>query len=444
MAGIRESGQLTDYEICYRRKDGALIWAIQNVMLTRDENGDEVVEGTVVDITERHNLEEQLRQSQKMEAVGRLAGGVAHDFNNLLTVISGYSQLLEERVTDPGMAGELKQIREAAERAAVLTRQLLAFSRRQVLQPQAISLNATLGNVEKLLRRLIGEDVELTTRYAGDLWTVKADPGQIEQVAMNLAVNARDAMPEGGKLTFQTENCGAGAEELREHPTMPVGDYVRLTVSDTGLGMDAATKAQIFEPFFTTKRLGEGTGLGLSTVYGIVKQSGGYVWVESEPGQGTSFAIYLPRTEAGPETAAAPSARAARPLGSENILLVEDDERVRDFTSKVLKKNGYTVLEARDGAEAESVSRERSGEIELLVTDVVLPDISGIVVTQRIREQRPAIRVLLISGYSPDTHPWQGASQVGDPVLQKPFSPAELASEVRKILDASRTAAPKR
>jgi PAS domain S-box-containing protein len=437
MAGIRQAGEYVDYELCYRRKDGSLIWAIQNVAMTQDENGQEVVEGTVVDITERHNLEEQLRQSQKMEAIGRLAGGVAHDFNNLLTVISGYSQLLEEGLrAEPRMQGEAKQIREAAERAAMLTRQLLAFSRRQVLQPQAISLNSTLTNVEKLLNRMIGEDVELVTRYAPGLWAVRADPGQIEQVAMNLAVNARDAMPRGGKLTFETQNCPLTADELREHPIMPTADYVRLTVADTGSGMDPQTKTQIFEPFFTTKKVGEGTGLGLSTVYGIVKQSGGFVWVDSEVGRGTTFRVYFPRIDVGAESGALAAAGARTALsGKETILLVEDDERVRGFAASVLKSSGYTVLEARDGGEAEAINRRTGGKIDLLLIDVIMPGATGVEVAQRIREQRPGIKVLFMTGYSEDTHPWQGLPRVNGAILQKPFTPRALAAEVRSVLD---------
>ena len=281
LADLRRAGQFTNYEMCYRRKDGGLVWTLQNVLLSHDEAGNPVTEGTVVDITERHKLEEQFLQAQKMEAVGRLAGGVAHDFNNLLTVMKGYSQLLEDRLqSDPTAASECRQIHEAADRAAALTRQLLAFSRQQVLNPQVLNLNTTLANVERLLRRLIGEDIDLLTQYGAGLWSVKADPGQIEQVVMNLAVNARDAMPNGGKLLFETENCQI-TEERRPHPIMTPGPYVMLTVTDTGHGMNAETQNHIFEPFYTTKKLGEGTGLGLSTVYGILKQSNGYIWVES-------------------------------------------------------------------------------------------------------------------------------------------------------------------
>ncbi|HTK95967.1 MAG TPA: ATP-binding protein [Terriglobales bacterium] len=437
MAGLKQEGQLSDYEICYRHKNGSLVWAIQNVMMVRDENGQDLIEGTVVDITERHHLEEQLRQSQKMEAVGRLAGGVAHDFNNLLTVISGYSQLLEDKLRDePGMAADTRQIREAAERAAGLTRQLLAFSRRQVLQPQSISLNTTLENIEKMLRRLIGEHIDLVTDCSADLWTVKADPGQVEQVLMNLAVNARDAMPHGGQLRFETRNCGITAEEQRQHPLMPAAEYVRLSVADSGVGMDANTQAHIFEPFFTTKDPGEGTGLGLSTVYGIVKQSGGYIWVHSEAGKGTRFDIYLPRSTGDSGATAARTATTTATQGNETVLLVEDDEGVRRFTSAVLKQYGYTVLEARNGTEAFGASQKHVGDIQLLISDVILPEMSGVIVAERLRTERPRMRVLFISGYSPDTHPWQaGAAAPREPIVQKPFMPTTLAQAVRKALD---------
>src|SRR5438552_14095074 len=390
------------------------------------------------DVTEVRKMEQQLRQKQKMEAIGTLAGGIAHDFNNLLTIIKGYSQLMEEKAQqDETLAAPLHHIGEAADRASSLIRQLLAFSRQQMLHPQVLKLNTSLVNVEKLLRRLIGEDVEFITRYATDLWSVKADPSQIEQVVMNLAVNARDAMPKGGKLIFETSNAEVGEREQQLHPVMKSGQYVLLTVTDTGEGMDAETQNRIFEPFFTTKAAGHGTGLGLATVYGIVKQSNGYIWVESEPGRGTAFQVYLPQSVSEAVKAASPAPPEMAGRGSETILLVEDDGAVRKLAATVLSASGYKVLEAGGVKEAEDLIQQVSGDFDSLLNDMVMPGASGHELAQRVRSQYPTMRVLFISGYSQGTNSWQGPLQPPEEILQKPFTPTSLAARVRQMLDAA-------
>jgi hypothetical protein len=388
------------------------------------------------DVTERKLLEAQFRQAQKMEAVGTLAGGIAHDFNNLLTVISGYSYMLKESLTDDRkLAEDIGQIEQAAEKAAALTRQLLAFSRRQVLEPKTIVLNDVVRGMEKMLRRVIGEDIELITVPSPDLGLVRADPGQIEQVLMNLAVNARDAMPKGGKLVFETENVELDEAYARSHMGARTGSYVQLAVSDTGTGMDAETMSHIFEPFFTTKGMGRGTGLGLSTVYGIVKQSGGYIWAYSEPGHGTTFKIYLPLVQGESESKPAESREPAR-HGSSTVLLVEDDEAVRDLATRILRQHGYSVLPASGGAEAELLCRRFEGKIHLLVTDVVMPGMSGAKLARRLRRQRPEIRVLFISGYT-DNVLQHGILKSNTAFLQKPFSAHSLAEKVASVLESS-------
>ncbi len=389
------------------------------------------------EITERKQLEAQLLQSQKMEAVGRLAGGIAHDFNNLLTVIKGYSELLVEEVGGDGrLRRAAEEIDKAADRAALLTRQLLAFSRRQVLEPEVLDLNDVVANMDKMLRRLIGEDIDLVSVRRPGLGRVKADPGQIEQVIMNLAVNARDAMPQGGKLTLETANVELDEVYARNHVAITPGSYVMLAVSDTGCGMDAETQARIFEPFFTTKELGKGTGLGLATVYGIVKQSGGYIWVYSEPGQGTTFKVYLPRLEEAVETAQ-PEREIVRPArGSETVLLVEDEENVRQLVRQTLEKNGYTVLEARAGAEATQLSAQHPGPIHLMLTDVVMPKMSGRELAERLALLRPGIKVLYMSGYTDNAIVHHGVLDPGTAFLQKPFTAADLGQKVREVLDS--------
>jgi PAS domain S-box-containing protein len=394
--------------------------------------------GTVQDITEQRSLQAQLLQSQKMEAIGQLAGGVAHDFNNLLTIISGYSQLLMENdKLDESVRNHIKEILKASDRAASLTRQLLAFSRRQVLAPQVLDLNALVGNVDKMLRRLIGEDIDLVTQLAPGLGRVKADPGQIEQVIMNLAVNARDAMPGGGKLTLETANADLDETYTRTHfPTQP-GPYVMLAVSDSGVGMDAATQAHMFEPFFTTKEQGKGTGLGLATVYGIVKQSNGYIWVYSELGRGSTFKIYLPRVEANIAESRAEETSSVVHRASEVVLVVEDETAVRALVKDVLTSNGYTVLEASRGDEALSICDQHKGPIHLMVTDVIMPQMSGRELATRLASLRPDMKVLFMSGYTNEGIVHQGVLERDTAFLQKPFTPNSLARKVREVLDAS-------
>ncbi len=386
---------------------------------------------------ERQNLEEQFRQAQKMEAVGKLAGGIAHDFNNLLTVISGYTDLLLNRLrkTDP-LRGEIDAIRKAGEIAAGLTRQLLAFSRRQVLQPKSIKLNEVIANIEDMVRRLIGEDIELRTLLEEEPWDVRADPGQIEQVILNLVVNSRDAMAQGGTLTIETKNVDLDATYAESSVQVKPGPYVMIAVSDTGCGMNETTKARVFEPFFTTKEPGKGTGLGLSTVYGIVKQSRGYVWASSEPGVGTTFRVYLPRLvdSAGHIAPSFESATAA-PNGEETVLLVEDEELVREMVHQILRIQGYTVLVAGSGDEAVRIVKEYGGPIHLLLTDVVMPQMSGPGLAGQITDMRPEVKVLYMSGYTEDTIVHQSVLDEGVNFIQKPFKKDVLGKKIREVLD---------
>ena len=387
--------------------------------------------------------EAQLRQAQKMEPLGRLAGGVAHDFNNLLTVILGYAPSLEGRLAhDPKGARQMAEITRAAQRAAVLTRQLLAFSRHQVLDPQVIDLNVVVTDIDKMLRRLIGEDIDFVTATAANLGRVTADLGQMTQVLMNLVVNARDAMPEGGKLTLETANVDFDHSDASGRTDLASGRYVMVAVSDTGCGMSPDVVAQIFEPFFTTKASGRGTGLGLSTVQGIVKQSNGHVEVYSEPGHGTTFKIYLPRVDAAADArplAAGDEAESCR--GDETILLVEDDAMVRDALRVGLELNGYAVLEAADGTEAVVICERQDQPIDLLITDVVMPLMSGPELVRRIAPVRPDLRVLIISGYADRALIHQGLREPGTAFLQKPFTAAVLARKARELLDHPRRAA---
>jgi len=388
------------------------------------------------DVTERLGLEQQLRQAQKMEAVGRLAGGIAHDFNNILTAITGHADLLLEDLGhhDPRRT-DVDEIRRSAERAAGLTRQLLAFSRQQVLQPKVVDLNALVLDMDKLLRRLIGEDVELATALDPTLGRVTADPGQLEQVIVNLAVNARDAMPQGGKLTLETRNIDLDSSYTLEHSLVKPGPYVQLTVSDSGIGMDEETQAHAFEPFFTTKPRGQGTGLGLAMVYGTVKQSGGFIWVYSEPGHGATFKIYLPRVDAPVESATPPAPVERPPRGSETVLLAEDEPAVRAIAQQVLERQGYTVLAAPSGADALALAAQHGATIDLLLTDVVMPGMSGRDLADRLTAQRPGIRVLYISGYTDNAIVRHGMLEPGLAYLQKPFRPDALVRKVRDVLD---------
>lgn len=429
-------GRRIEYRM--RHKDGTWRFLESTASAIEDADGKP---GTLVivnrDITDRRGLEEQFRQSQKMEAVGRLSGGIAHDFNNILGVIIGYGEILEERMeaNDP-LVGCVQEILGAGRRAASLTRQLLAFSRQQVLEPKVVDLNGIIADTEKMLGRLIGENVELCTVLDSTLPTVKADQGQIEQVMLNLCVNARDAMPSGGKVTVKTENVLVDEVVARQYsyPFKP-GPYVLVTVTDTGVGMDAATQAHIFEPFFTTKEKGKGTGLGLATVYGVVKQSDGYIEVHSELGVGTTFKIYLPRVDEplDPEKdspGATPSLH-----GDETVLLVEDEDSLRTLTYQVLKLLGYTVLKASSGAEACRVSAEHRGTIDLVLTDVIMPGMNGPALTQQLGTSRPEIKVLYMSGHTGQAV-GHGVLPAGSNFLPKPFTRDNLAHKVREALGA--------
>jgi PAS domain S-box-containing protein len=434
-------------EMLNRNKNGELYWEFASISAIVDAKGHPIRFLAVKeDITERKKAEEALRhtqeqllQSQKIEAVGRLAGGVAHDFNNLLGVIIGYGELARATVPPPHPArARLEQILAAALRAADLTRQLLAFSRRQVLQPRVLDLNSIVKDTERMLRRLIGEDVDLVVRQATDLGRIKADPGQVSQVLMNLAVNARDAMPGGGLLTIETANVEVDSEYARTHAPLQPGPYVQLQVKDTGVGMDEAVRQRIFEPFFTTKPEGVGTGLGLSTVYGIVKQSGGYVWVESTPGRGTTFTIHLPRAEGPAEPKTERPEVDARAKRGETILVVEDQANLREMICEVLDDNGYSVLAARDAQEALSLVKTHRGRIDLLLTDVVMPGLSGNELAGQLTPRDPALRVLYMSGYTSDIIAGHGVLPGGLQLLEKPFTSLALTRRVRQVLDEKR------
>jgi PAS domain S-box-containing protein len=385
-----------------------------------------------------HEREEQLRQSQKMEAVGRLAGGVAHDFNNLLTAITGYSELTLKRLPgDDPLRRNVEEIKRAGERAASLTRQLLAFSRKQVLQPVVMDLQAVVSDMEKMLRRLIGEDIELRTVLGGELGSIKADPGQIEQVIMNLAVNARDAMPAGGKLTIETQNVYLGEDYATRHIAVKPGAYIMMAVTDTGTGMDEQTQRRIFEPFFTTKEMGKGTGLGLSTVYGIVKQSGGNIWVYSEVSRGTTFKIYLPRVDEGAQDYKRSAEVEESLYGTETILVAEDDERLRNLVREVLEGYSYKVLLAANGSVALSIFERQEEPVHLLLTDVIMPGMSGRELADRLTRLHPEIKTLYMSGYTDDAIVHHGVLDADTSFIQKPFDSAALARKVREVLGQS-------
>ncbi|MDY3554901.1 PAS domain S-box protein [Gemmata sp. JC717] len=443
VAQIRQAiraGEPCMMELLNYRKDGSAFWNELSVSPVRDDAGrlTHFIE-VQTDVTRRRNLEDQFRQAQKMEALGRLAGGVAHDFNNLLTVINGYTGLVLKRLpSESPLREHIEEVRCAGGRAADLTRQLLAFSRQQVLAPRVLDLNAVVGGAEKLLRQLLGEDIRLQVLSAPHVWPVRADPGQIEQVLMNLAVNARDAMPTGGALTIKVRNVDLDATHACEHSGVRPGPHVRVSVSDTGTGMSDEVRQRIFEPFFTTKGEGRGTGLGLSTVYGIVEQSAGHIAVTSAPGAGTRFDIYLPfaadPSEPGRPPGAAPGATAS---GSETILVVEDEKSVRTFARLVLSAQGYTVLEAPGGAEALAVARAYPGPIDLLLTDVVLPGISGRLVADHLRAARGDLTVIFTSGYTDDTLLKHGVRREAECFLPKPFLSETLAITVRDALDGA-------
>lgn len=428
------SGRRVEYRIRHKNGD----WRVVESTASAVRNALGAVEKLVIvnrDITERRQLEQQLVLSQRLEAVGRLSGGIAHDFNNLLGVIIGYSEALQQRIgSDDSFREAVDEIQKAGQRAAAMTQQLLAFSRKQVLEPKIFDLNVVVIDVEKMLRRLIGEDVELKIAAAPALGRVKADRGQIEQVIMNLAVNARDAMPLGGKLTIETSSAELGAADVLRHRYVIPGHYVMLQVSDTGIGMDAEVQSHIFEPFFTTKELGKGTGLGLATVYGIVKQSGGYVWLESEPGKGTKFKIYLPRTE-GVETQIGPRETPVNVVqGSRTILVVEDEASLRKLTCNTLAKIGHRILEAEDAAKAMQAARNFDGAIDLLLTDIVMPGMSGDELAAKLSAVRPEMRVLYMSGYTDGAIATHGILESGIVILRKPFTRAELTRNVEEML----------
>ncbi len=423
-------------EFRLRRKDGREVWLNDTAVVVQGSDSHPVMEGIMVDITERKQLETQLQQSRKMEAVGRLAGGIAHDFNNLLTIITGYTDLALSRASMPlEIRGDIERIDNASGRAAALVRQLLAFSRKQVLQPKTIDLNGIVLNLDKLLRRLMDENIEMLTRTNESVGKVKADPAQIEQVIMNLVVNARDAMPSGGRILLETCNVDLDASYADDHVSVKPGRYVMLAVSDSGVGMSQETIAHIFEPFYTTKESGSGTGLGLSTVYGIVKQSGGYIWVYSEPGKGSTFKVYLPRVDDVLEPASAPKPSSVESKrGWETILLVEDEEAVRELIRTVLTEHGYDVIPARDPEHAVQLAATYAREIHMLLTDVVMPGMSGRELATQVSQRRRGIRVLFMSGYTDNVITTGGMLEKGLAFLQKPFSPNNLVQKVREVL----------
>jgi signal transduction histidine kinase/CheY-like chemotaxis protein len=388
----------------------------------------------VADNTERKRLEEQFRQSQKMEAVGRLAGGVAHDFNNLLTVITGYCQMLLERLSpaDP-LAGDMQQVMKAAERATTLTKQLLAFSRQQIVQPKVVDLSGLVADMDHILKRLVGEDIDVVIRGRNDGCRVRIDPGQLEQVIVNLVVNAKDAMPGGGKVSIETNVVDISARGSPHAALLP-GPYVTLTVRDTGVGIPEDVRAHLFEPFFTTKERGRGTGLGLSTSYGIVKQNRGEILVSSQTGTGSAFEIYLPRVEDPPDIEVVPQVERRIDRGTETILVAEDEEGVRRVVVEMLQQQGYHVLAACGGPEALELYNSLDERVHLLITDVVMPKMSGPELADRLRGKQPSLRVLFVSGYTDSDIVHHGVLNVGTHFLQKPFTPDSLASKVREVL----------
>ncbi|QDU25317.1 Blue-light-activated protein [Anatilimnocola aggregata] len=425
-------------EYRFRHKDGSHRWIRGEIRLLRNAAGQpaEAI-GSLADITQRKQLEDQFRQAQKMEVVGHLAGGIAHDFNNVLAVILGCCQFLENDVAVGGESRELvEEIYKAANRAASLTKQLLAFSRQQILRPMLLNLNEVVTEAVAMLDRLIGEDITVKTSLQSRLWPVKVDGGQMNQVIMNLAVNARDAMPQGGTLTIETSNVELDETYAQSHREVTAGSYVMLVVSDTGSGMDEQTKSRIFEPFFTTKETGKGTGLGLATVFGIVKQSEGHVTVDSELGTGTTFKVYLPRHETAATSEDATKVSTSAPRGTETILVAEDEEMLLKLASRILSSQGYAVLQAGDGEEALQMYRAHAGPIHLLLADVVMPKMSGRQLYDQLSAIQPGLKVLFMSGYTDDAVLRHGVLESTTNFLEKPFTYAALSTCVRRALDA--------
>ena len=448
----RVSEGVFDYEVSHRRSDeiGDLAVSFETMTRALRESRASLEQRTaelsaaykqlVVEAAEREQLEEQLLQAQKMESMGRLAGGVAHDFNNLLTPILGYAELGLRSVSpeDEAVHTSLTEIEKAAERASHVSRQMLAFSRHQIIDPRVVSLSHLIMEVDRLLRRLVSEDIELVTLPAPDLWSVEVDPGQFEQVLVNLVVNARDAMPDGGHLRIETENVTLDDEYTSRRPEVVAGDYVMVALTDTGVGMTEDVIHRIFEPFFTTKEVGRGTGLGLSTCYGIVAQSGGHIAVDSAPGRGTTFKVYLPRSMEAAVVRAPHREPDDLPVGTETVLAVEDEPSVLEYAARVLRQQGYKVLEAANGEEALSVAREHADEeIHLLLTDIVMPLMGGRELAERIRDEHPETRVLLTSGYTGETTGNRGLLDSDAAFMEKPFTPTMLARKVREVLEAT-------
>jgi two-component system, cell cycle sensor histidine kinase and response regulator CckA len=432
---FRRSGRMDGFEVRWKRKDAAIITVrISGRAVAGDEPTD-VLEAIAEDITERRVLEDQFRQAQKMEAVGRLAGGIAHDFNNLLMVISGYTEVMLGQITlGHPLHSKAEAIQQASDRATTLTRQLLAFSRKQLLELKVIDVNAIVADMERLLRPLIGEDIELTTSLAPSVGCTRADAGQLEQVIMNLVVNAKDALPNGGKISIRTSSVNLDDSYRPENTFIKNGPYVMISVSDNGEGMDRETQARIFEPFFTTKEKGKGTGLGLSTVYGIIKQSGGYVFVQSEPARGTVFTIYFPRIDEPSDAIGATPVALAAVGGTETVLLVEDEDSVRQLVRETLESRGYRVLEAANGADALTLAAALPDPIHLVITDVVMPGLNGHELVQQLQPARPGLKVLYLSGYAQDAFPSPAAADSQKTFLQKPFTLQSLSRKVREIL----------
>jgi signal transduction histidine kinase/CheY-like chemotaxis protein len=446
LAGVeqvfREGYHFWSDEYQFLRFDGSYATVIDRGHILYDPAGQPIrMIGAITDISERKRLEAQFLQAQKMEAIGHLTAGIAHDFNNLLTAINGFAELMQMRllIGDP-LHEMVNKILHAGQRAANLVRQLLTFSRKQIIAPEILDLNTIVTGTEKMLRRIIGEHIQMTTRLAPNLWPIQADPSQMEQIIVNLAVNARDAMPSGGKLLIETANVFLDEEFTAAHLGAQPGPHVLLAISDTGSGMSETVKAHLFEPFFTTKEMGKGTGLGLATVYGIVKQGGGSVWVYSEVGQGTTFKIYLPRIETTEMPMPPPTVEAERPTGSETILLVEDAAGVRDLAQRMLEGWGYTVLVASNGPAALELAKYHPEPIHLLLTDVVMPGLNGKALAEQLTSTRPGLKVLFMSGYTDEAIAHHGMLDPRVFLLQKPFSALDLAHKVREVLDADQAA----